>query len=804
MPSPSLLVSHIRSFCKSTVTKSNFHCGEQGCFRHYFTAASFKKHLIRHHHSLSSNVNRHNTHIVTSECPSTSTTESNESYQKELVVENNEKTPLIRHASELISSLYASATIPRIVVQEFLENLRVFFSKSQNVLLQQFSQSVPPNEMTTNVCDAFKETVGIFCETFNDFDTEFKRFGHYKLLGTYFEPQEVVIGQRMETKKTPTGTALLPIQCTEQIMPLKNNLKSFFSRGSVLKDTLDYLHNLQEFPFGIENIVQGSVWKNMSESFVTDGELNLPLVLYFDDFEIGNPLGSHAGVHKLGGVYISIPCLPPNYVSLLQNIFIVALFHSSDRIQFGNHITFQKVFDLLNDLKKNGIHVETEKYKGIIKFHLPVVTGDNLGLNGVLGFVESFSANRPCRVCVANKQQIQSMLYENVDLLRNEQNYSNHLQIHDVSETGIKEKCTWFTLDGFDLFENVAVDVLHDYLEGACRYVMIFIITDLVQKQKLVTLENLTSRIRNFDYGPDSSSKPSNAVSLHGTSINLKCSASEMLSLVRYFGLILGYNVPDENDVWMLYIKLRQLLDKFLTRRVHESTIVQVKFLVAELNELYCQLSDTRLKPKFHFLTHYPEMLKKFGPLTQIWTMRFEAKHRVSKFIARASQSRVNICKTLAIKHQLILNDMFLKNIPLPPLTTGKRSRVTASEILDIKFNLQYQDINLDTCYSTSWVMMNSIKFQLLSILVLDISESTGLPLFAEVKNIYVTDNDKIIFRCISFECIDFNDHFFAYEVQKTNNIKFHSYDALISPVPATMTIQRDFKLYVTVRWTLD
>lgn len=69
-------------------------------------------------------------------------------------------------------------------------------------------------------------------------------------------------------------------------------------------------------------------------------------------------------------------------------------------------------------------------------------------------------------------------------------------------------------------------------------------------------------------------------------------------------------------------------MDKLLS---HENTVDQVKFSVAELNELYRQLTETDLKPKFHLLTHYPELFKKFGPLTQIWTMRFEAKHRISK-----------------------------------------------------------------------------------------------------------------------------------------------------------------------------
>jgi len=35
------------------------------------------------------------------------------------------------------------------------------------------------------------------------------------------------------------------------------------------------------------------------------------LCLYYDDAEMGNPLGSHSGVHKMGCVYYSVAAPPP-------------------------------------------------------------------------------------------------------------------------------------------------------------------------------------------------------------------------------------------------------------------------------------------------------------------------------------------------------------------------------------------------------------------------------------------------------------------------------------------------------------
>ena len=96
--------------------------------------------------------------------------------------------------------------------------------------------------------------------------------------------------------------------------------------------------------------MQGHLWKEkVTKKF--QNKTIFPLFLYFDDFEICNPLGFHAGVHKLCGVYYQVACFPPEVNSLLENIFLCALFHSSDRTEFRNRRIFQKIIDELNFLQ---------------------------------------------------------------------------------------------------------------------------------------------------------------------------------------------------------------------------------------------------------------------------------------------------------------------------------------------------------------------------------------------------------------------------------------------------------------------
>ncbi|KAI5733501.1 hypothetical protein M8J76_012693 [Diaphorina citri] len=340
--------------------------------------------------------------------------------------------------------------------------------------------------------------------------------------------------------------------CTMQVVPLRDVLVQFFSLKNVLVDTIAFLRSLANSDNPIENITQGSVWLNMKDQFdiQQDAIFYMPLIVYYDDFETNNPLGSHNVIQKLGGIYVSLPCLPKKYSSLLSNILLFGLFHASDRLTFGNNVVFHNIIEQLNDLQENGIKVKYCEFDVVLKFKVVCLTGDNLGLNGILGFVENFNAAYCCRICYANKEERQTNFYENAKLLRTKNKYLEDLHLkEDVATKGIKEPCAWLALKGFDPFEHVSVDALHDAFEGCCRYVMTFVASYLLENS-LVKIEVLQNRLQSFDYGPDNSSRPVNAISSVSSSKALiRTSASEMITLMRYFPLIIGDHVPRGNDV---------------------------------------------------------------------------------------------------------------------------------------------------------------------------------------------------------------------------------------------------------------
>ena len=66
------------------------------------------------------------------------------------------------------------------------------------------------------------------------------------------------------------------------------------------------------------------------------------------------------------------------------------------------------------------------------------------------------------------------------------------------------------------------------------------------------------------------------------------------------------------------------------------------------------------MKPKGHFLQHYPAMIRKFGPL--IKTLRFESKNGYFKSTFQSNKNRKNVCYSMAERHQMLMYIHYAKS----------------------------------------------------------------------------------------------------------------------------------------------
>lgn len=127
---------------------------------------------------------------------------------------------------------------------------------------------------------------------------------------------------------------------------------------------------------------------------------SLQIQLFYDEFEMANPLGSKHGIHKIGSIYSILRNLSPKINSAFMNIHHLSHFHSEDVKKYGFSAMLEPVVHDLKVLESQGIDIpfSHEPLCGTVA----QVTGDNLGLHTLL--LAAFSANYYCRFCLADKE----------------------------------------------------------------------------------------------------------------------------------------------------------------------------------------------------------------------------------------------------------------------------------------------------------------------------------------------------------------------------------------------------------------
>jgi len=520
---------------------------------------------------------------------------------------------------------------------------------------------------------------------------------------------------------------------------------------------------------------------------------------------MGNPLGSHSGVHKIGCVYYTVPAIPPEYLSSLENIFIAYLFHSEDRgIQkVNNHIMFNALIKELIDLHENGISVTVNLNTYQIYFALGLVLGDNLGLNSILGFTESFSANHYCRIFRAHKSELRKMIFESNESLRNPANYQVDVSLANYSETGIKECCIFNQIPSYHVVVNYICDFMHDVVEGVARYDMALIIKKLIDS-KYITLEVLNTRIELFNYGTNEKRNTPPKINLNNLiNGNVIMSASEMLCLLRYFALIIGDLVPRDTEVWRLYILLRKIVDLYCARQIQPECSVLLNSLVAEHNSLYLIIFKSHLKPKYHFMTHYGQLLLKNGPIILTSSIRFEEKHKVLKAYANSIACRINLGHTLSYKLQLQMTSRFLTCRGLKP--DLKLPNKSCSDINSIYTVFQFVNLPVELKCNSSWLKYKGLFYKTGMVVVLKVN--LEMYLFGEICGMII-GKSRIPYFIIKPMCtIGFDTHFYAFEIEKNSSSSSELTGCYITnlpdPTPTITRVLANGKIYVALKYAL-
>ncbi|KAJ1530228.1 hypothetical protein ONE63_005155 [Megalurothrips usitatus] len=539
----------------------------------------------------------------------------------------------------------------------------------------------------------------------------------------------------------------------------------------------DYLNSLDDSK--VANNVQGDLWKELRSSFDNEGKFVLPLHLEFDDYT----------EHSLGALYATIPCLPPQIQSSLDNIFLFTSFESKFRKLFGNRMAFLCSIKEVEFLEKDGISVNYGDEQIQVYFCCALIIADNLGFNSILGFVEGFRGNFYCRICKLHRTVMEHHCRPvPIPRMRTEVNYAEDLEVGDCSLTGINEQCVWNEMPSFYCVKIVHCDAMHDICEGMLKYDLCQVLFNLVSVRGYFSIELLIDRLQGFDYGPNEvgNKPPTCKLSLNCLE---KCSwnlsSSEMLCLSRYLGEIVGDLVPDTNRVWKLYVLVREIVEILSAPYFKKGLDVYLQTLIEEHREMYIVLFGS-LKPKHHLILRYPEILRRNGPFFAISSLMCERNHRKGKLYTKVCNCRVNFAHSVAVKSQLALcerlmhPDSFTRN----RLKTYGVSNVRIDSIANYNSVVASLPLHMpgDIVSLAKSVQIYGTLYCIDSILVVKVGD--WLPTIGKIVNIIVKDCETVIFVTRILCTLSYVKHICAFEVVPTNEYLALCQDNIISYAP--------------------
>lgn len=739
----------------------NFTCPSKGCLRFFSNQKSMKNHLLGH--------------VIDSNCAKT-IYKLDDTHDVEMTVHHslplrdshplNIETPqqIINDLKfKLLKQILHLLADENIAKSNSFEVLKSSFSNYSSV----FKKFVQSGSFSTVDIAWIRDFEDFFSETPNVLKSEYRLKKTLIEAGYYVESKDVII----HTEKILVYVNGLPKMVDDEriikVFDVAEMLKKLFGLPNVARDIVKYVDKLNEDSDGpVTNIIQSKLWKRHSSLQEHDSAvLHLPVFKYFDDFEPLNALGSHAGAYKTGAVYMGLPFLPNDIVSKLKYILPVALFFSEDRKTFGNEAIFTPVITELNLLDSEGISVEHVKIKKI-KFQVVLILGDNLGLNGILGFVECFTANYHCRFCKNKKNVMHKQVKLDAKSLRTEDNYKQDVITNNATETGVKEECVFNGLNGFQVTKNFSVDTLHDWLEGGLHVDLCNIIRGLIKKG-FFTLDELNHSIKTHNYGPCVKNKSIDDITSDMLERDrIKCSGAEMETFFINFATIIGHKVPHDADEWKVYIKSREIYAIIAAKVAVQGACQLLCDLVSEHHDLFLMcFPDKHFKTKHHLWLHYSDVMDEVGPVSRISSLRYEGYHKKFKNVSRITACRINLLTTFARKIEYQFAD-FLLNFESIECKPNFGPRENANYTLSA--NKYGFSMNIKSILVTSWIEKGGVTVKKKCVIQTG-TECDGSPIFGLVNDIFIINDTQIFFGCQALENLGFDRHFFAYSIVKCN-----------------------------------
>lgn len=262
--------------------------------------------------------------------------------------------------------------------------------------------------------------------------------------------------------------------------------------------------------------------------------------------------------------------------------------------------------------------------------------------------------------------------------------------------------------------------------------------------------------------------------------------------------------MPEDEPAWQVILHLKDIVELVVAPVHTDETIVYLEAKIHDHRQLYVHLFPfAKLLPKHHYIEHYPHMIRCFGPLIALWTIRFEAKHSFFKQVARHTNCFKNIPRSLAVKHQFMIayhtkssnhnkSSLEVTNVSVMPVDVLNERVVSAlkerySDISEVSFakKVSYNGVH----YSEGMLIIHG--------------SVNGLPKFNEIIQLCIIEK-KLCF-IVRGLCSWYREHFGGFELSAspTREIAIIELGDLEDPYPLVDYIVGGLRMVMLKRFII-
>ena len=737
-------------------------CAQSGCGRVLGTFSGFRKHLNTKH---TDNIDQQVDNDVN--LSRADLGEAGEQVTANVEETASTSTPLTRSSSSPLD-MCATAIAQLKAAGLSQSNVKRFVSSMEEVIFEVHSQAkdvalqcLSPQD--TENRNKIEQSFQMLENPFTPLNTEAKLSRHLREKWGLVEPVQKVLGTRFDSRRNKITGTYDQVLVTDMFayVPILETLKSILQK----KESADLFKPRYIPKEGVYADLRDATYFNQSPLFSIEKDA-LQIQVFYDDFETANVLGPKRGLHKLGAIYFTLRNYPPIFNSSLINIHLCALFHAQDIKRYSFNLILEPLINDLKVLETEGLQIPT--FEHVIHGTVVQVTGDNLGLHGLFGFVESFGARYCCRFCLLEKCSFQTVFCEDDPevVLRTVDSHAQHCQTVQTDPRlphlyGVKRVCLLNSLQYFNTANNFAVDIMHDILEGVGQFEVKLILKYI--QGNCLSAEQVAGRIHAYDYGFNQQRNRPHlpADKMMDESNDLGLNAIQAWCLLNNMPLLFGDLIETDDKHWHLLLLLLQIVNIVFSPVLSEGMTIYLKHLITDHHRLFKQLFPERnLLPKHHFMIHYPSCIRHIGPILHTWCMRYEAKHN---FFKQQLKSFKNITTTLAKKHQRYMA-MYHESFSKERLIVGPGKIVTLYESKHgAAIAEKFGTILSTSVFSAKWIKYHGTEYRCDFIVCTEVA--CEMPVFCKIDMIAVKD-DCVLLCGKLMETICFDNHYHAFKVK--------------------------------------